>query len=78
MAIVWRLRLTDFGLSCSLVGVPAIFSSSAGEIVSMVNSSRFIEHDAYTLFDKVMEHTNSWFLSGTRGPAVRAPFLVLC
>lgn len=44
-------------------------SSSAGEIVSMVNSSRFIEHDAYTLFDKVMEHTNSWFLSGTRGPA---------
>jgi hypothetical protein len=44
----------------------------------MVNSSRFIEHDAYTLFDKVMEHTNSWFLSGTRGPAVRAPFSVLC
>jgi hypothetical protein len=37
-----------------------------------VNSSRYIEHDAYALFDKLMEHTNSWFLSGTRGPAVRS------
>jgi len=41
-------------------------SEDTVELLSVVNSSRYVEHDAYTLFDKLMAHTSSWFLSPAR------------
>lgn len=48
----------------------SICSDTAGEVVTLVNASRYVEHDAYALFTQLMEHTHTWFLSGTRGPSV--------